>query len=328
MPRPPRVQYENAIYHIVTRGDGRRPLFHDEGHYKRFTDGLVTQVDRCGWQVIAYCWMPNHIHALLRTPQPNLARGMQHWLSGYANWYAKRNQRTGHLYQGRYKAFPVEDEGYYWNLSRYIHLNPCNGSKPLADSPERYPYSSYAGYARRTRRVNWIDYDQHHRYWAAGNGGDPESAYRQFVKDGLLETSDLMTDRLKDWVYGGEEFLRRLIQLASQQGDSQDTRQGIRQSLHSVDEILRATAAEYGVAPEDYVGFRSGAAGRDVAGYLCRRYTTATLAELSNAFGLSHRDSSGDLVKRARLGLKKNKSIEHRIRKIEKSLRLKPESRV
>ena len=60
--------------------------------------------------------MPNHVHALIKTPEPNLCRGMQHWLSGYANWYAKRNRRSGHLLQGRYKAFRVEDEGYYWNL--------------------------------------------------------------------------------------------------------------------------------------------------------------------------------------------------------------------
>ncbi|TWT92830.1 transposase [Stieleria varia] len=105
MPRPHRVQFPGAIYHLITRGDGRRALFHDEGHYERFTRGLTEQVSRCGWEVFAFCWMPNHIHALVRTPEPNLATGMQHWLSGYANWYAKRNRRTGHLYQGRYKAF-------------------------------------------------------------------------------------------------------------------------------------------------------------------------------------------------------------------------------
>ena len=59
---------------------------------------MAEEVDRSGWIVIAYCWMPNHIHALIKTPQPNLCRGMQHWLSGYANWYAKRNRRTGHLF--------------------------------------------------------------------------------------------------------------------------------------------------------------------------------------------------------------------------------------
>ena len=57
MPRLPRLQYENAIYHVVTRGDERRRLFQDEGHYERFTDGLIDQVDRCGWSVIAFCWM-------------------------------------------------------------------------------------------------------------------------------------------------------------------------------------------------------------------------------------------------------------------------------
>jgi len=65
MRRLSRPQYENAIYHVVTRGDGRRRLFQDEGHYERFTDGVMDQVDRCGWSVIAFCRMPNHIHASL-----------------------------------------------------------------------------------------------------------------------------------------------------------------------------------------------------------------------------------------------------------------------
>ena len=122
MPRKPRVQFPGAIYHIVTRGDGRRGLFHDEDHYDRLTKGLADEVNRSRWEVLAFCWMPNHIHLLLTTPEPNLSAGMQHWLSGYANWYAKRNRRTGHLFQGRYKSFLVEDETYYWTLSRYIHL--------------------------------------------------------------------------------------------------------------------------------------------------------------------------------------------------------------
>ena len=94
MPRPPRLQYPGAIYHLVPRGDGRRTLFHGDGHYARFTQGLSDEVSRINWIVLAFCWMPNHVHALIKTPEPNLCRGMQHWLSGYANWYAKRNRRT------------------------------------------------------------------------------------------------------------------------------------------------------------------------------------------------------------------------------------------
>ena len=146
MARKPRVIFPGAIYHVVTRGDGRQLLFHDDRHYQRFTEGLEAEVLRSGWQVIAFCWMPNHIHALLKTPEPNLANGMQHWLSGYANWYAKRNQRTGHLYQGRYKAFQVQDSSYFWTLSRYIHLNLCVGKKPLTDKPQDRKHSSYPSY--------------------------------------------------------------------------------------------------------------------------------------------------------------------------------------
>ncbi len=62
MPRKPRVQFSGAIYYIVTSGDGRRELFHDEGHYERMTRGLADEVKRFGWQVLAFCWMPNHIH--------------------------------------------------------------------------------------------------------------------------------------------------------------------------------------------------------------------------------------------------------------------------
>ncbi len=320
MPRLPRLQYENAICHVVTRGDGRRRLFHDKRHYQRFTEGLTQQVTRCRWQVIAYCWMPNHIHALVRTPQPNLARGMQHWLSGYANWYTKRNHRSGHLYQGRYKAFPVEDEGYYWSLSRYIHLNPCNGRKPLVESPERYRYSSYPGHARRSQRLDWIDYDQHHRCWTARNRGDAELAYRKFVKAGLVDPPDPTVDRLKDWVYGGEEFLRRMVQLANQDESNSDTNRAIVRSSHTVESVIAATASEYNVDPSDYQVFRSRAGGRDVAAYPCRMHPTATLAELSARFGLSHRDRAADLVNRARSLRSKNSGVAKRIAKIERSL--------
>ena len=99
--------------------------------HQSFTEGLEAEVLRSQWQIISYCWIPNHIHLLFRTPQANLSNGMQHWLSGYANWYAKRNQWSGHLYQNRFKAFQVEDLSYFWPLSRYIHLSPRVGKKPL-----------------------------------------------------------------------------------------------------------------------------------------------------------------------------------------------------
>ncbi|MCH7726785.1 MAG: transposase [Planctomycetes bacterium] len=326
MPRLPRIEFPGANYHVVTRGDGRRGLFHDPGHYERFTKGLEEQVQRCDWIVLAYCWMPNHIHTLIQTPLPNLATGMQHWLSGYANWYAKRNRRTGHLYQGRYKAFLVEDAGYYWALSRYIHLNPCCGSRPLASDPEAWPYSSFGGYARKGKQVPWIAYDQLHTYWRASVGGkDPARAYRGYVKAGLAERHNPFQDELRECVFGSEDFLRRMVALA--EGDDPHRHQSTSRRLRtvSVKEILSVTSMEHGVEPLDYAGFRSSAAGRDMAAWLCRRWTGVTLAELGPAFGLDGTDSVSNLVRRAEKRSKESATWQQTARKIETALGLNTE---
>ncbi len=326
MPRPPRIQFAGANYHIVTRGDGRRKLFQDTGHYERFTEGLEDEVQRSGWIVLAYCWMPNHIHALIQTPEPNLARGMQHWLSGYANWYAKRNRRSGHLYQGRYKAFLVEDAGYYWTLSRYIHLNPCNGSKPLVADPESWPHSSFPGYARKSKRVSWIAYDQLHTYWNASVGGkDPARAYRAYVKQGLITPENPFQHDLREWVFGSEDFLRRMVGLAAETRRQRHQSTSRRLRSVSVEEVLAATASQHGVQPSQYAAFRSQAAGRDMAAWMCRRWTGATLVGLGPYFGLTGTDSVSNLVRRAEKRHKQSASWRRKAEQVEATLGLNTE---
>jgi len=117
-----------------------------------------------------------------------------------------------------------------------------------------------------------------------------------------------------------------MVQLANDDETSQDVRQDIRKSTRSIGTVIAARANEYEVDPSDYAGFRSRAGGWDVAAYLFRRYTTATLAELSEYFGLSHRDSSGDLVRRAKRARRENAKIDDRITRIENALSTNPES--
>lgn len=329
MPRAPRIQFAGARYHIITRGDGRRALFHDQRHYERFTAGLSQEVQRSGWIVLAYCWMPNHIHALIQTPEPNLAAGMQRWLSGYANWYAKRNQRTGHLYQGRYKAFLVEDAGYFWTLSRYTHLNPCRGSKPLVQQPEQWPHSSFPGYLRKSQRQSWVAYDQLHASWRAENGGsDPDRAYVKFVKDGLrAEEEDPFQSQLRKWVFGSEDFLKRMIAIAAGKDPQRHQATSRRLKSVSIAEILKAVAAEHDVQVEDYAKFRSSAAGRDMAAWLCRKWTGASLTELGPYFGLAGVDSVTNLVRRAEKQLADSKQWQLTVKRIEQAIGLNTENK-
>src|ERR1700751_1523824 len=157
MPRRLRIEYEGAIYHVMTRGNARQDIVHDDDDRRRLLADLERTVLRSGWGLLGFAIMSNHLHLLLKTPRPNRAKGMQAFLSGYAVWSARRRQRPGHLFQGRYKAEMIEDEAYYWTGSREIHLTPVPTG--LVPRPEPWEWSSYPGYAATARRRPWVRYD-------------------------------------------------------------------------------------------------------------------------------------------------------------------------
>ena len=143
MPRRLRVEFDGAIYHVMARGNARQKIVRDDADRGRLIEGLEQTVSRCGWELVCYVVMGNHLHLLVKTPRPNLAVGMQSFLSGYAIWAGRRWRRQGHLFQGRYRAEMIEDESYYWTVSRYIHLNPVRAG--LVSRPEQWEWSSYPG---------------------------------------------------------------------------------------------------------------------------------------------------------------------------------------
>jgi hypothetical protein len=102
---------------------------------------------------------------------------MQAFLSGYTAWGARHRQRHGHLFQGRYNAEIIEDESYYWTVSRYIHLNPVRAG--LVARPEAWEWSSYPGYTEPARRYPWVAHRALLDAWKGEHGGDdPVAAYR------------------------------------------------------------------------------------------------------------------------------------------------------
>jgi len=152
--------------------------------------------------------MPNHIHLFFRTPRPNLSRGMQRLLSGYANRYARRHRRPGHLFQGRFKGELIEDESYFWSVSRYIHLNPVRGKRPLVAHPRDWPWSSYPGYGHKRKRFAWVGYDLVLDAWQGIRGGSqPAVAYRRYVEQGLAEPpANPLAAAAHGWLLGSQDF--------------------------------------------------------------------------------------------------------------------------
>ena len=160
MPRPLRIQYPGAAYHVMARGNQGQPIFRDDQDRKRFLETLEDSCERTGWLVHAYVLVGNHYHLLVETPEGNLVVGMK-WLQGtYTQRYNARHQVFGHLFQGRSKAVVVDDQDpNYWQVvSTYIHLNPARAGliRVGREKLKRYRWSSYPWYLSR-RGPRWLN---------------------------------------------------------------------------------------------------------------------------------------------------------------------------
>ena len=275
MARPLRIEFPARSYHVMSRGNARQTVFRDDSDYQRLIRGLETVVGRLGWDLLCFVLMPNHFHLLVRTPRPNLSRGMQHLTSGYANWCSRRHRRPGHTFQGRFKSELIEDESYFWTVSRYIHLNPVRGKRPLADHPPRLALVELSGLRPPAAApVGWVAYEALHSAWRGESGGNdlPEAAYRRFVEQGLARApANPFQSAAYGWLLGSTTFIERMRSLLSKPRN-QDEVPAARQ-LASLDAaiVLAEVARYYGVDQDCFQVRRSGLLGRDLAAWLVRR---------------------------------------------------------
>jgi REP element-mobilizing transposase RayT len=145
MSRPLRILAEDALYHVMSRGNAKMDFYRDDVDRWRFLAALESVVEQYRLECHAYCLMSNHYHLMLRTLDANLSQAI-HQLNGvYAQWWNRRHQRVGHVMQGRFKAQLVQRDGYFLEACRYVVLNPVRGG--LAQSAADWPWSSYAATA-------------------------------------------------------------------------------------------------------------------------------------------------------------------------------------
>jgi REP element-mobilizing transposase RayT len=126
MARKLRLEYAGAIYHVMSRGDRREPIFKDDDDRKVFLKTLGEACGKTGWEVHAFCLMDNHFHMVVETPAANLVAGMKWFLGTYTGRFNRRHRVFGHLFSGRYKALVVDGSGsgYLKTVCDYVHLNP------------------------------------------------------------------------------------------------------------------------------------------------------------------------------------------------------------
>lgn len=146
MPRQARKKSESGIYHIMLRGINRQQIFEDDEDRQHFLETLESYKDLCGYTIYAYCLMGNHIHILLKEGKEDLTLVFKRVAGHYVYWYNWKYHRCGHLFQDRYKSEPVEDDGYFLTVLRYIHQNPVKAK--ICKTAEEYPYSSMREYQK------------------------------------------------------------------------------------------------------------------------------------------------------------------------------------
>lgn len=143
MGRGPRIHYPGAVYHAMARGVDGRDIFVDDRDREFFLDALNRVCANASADVLAYCLMGNHFHVAIKVGMVPLAEIMQRVLTGYSLAFNRRHDRTGHLFQARYKAIVCLNDAYLAALIRYIHMNPVRAGIVL--KPQDWPWSSLRG---------------------------------------------------------------------------------------------------------------------------------------------------------------------------------------
>lgn len=141
MPRVARGLVDSQIYHIINRGNRRETVFHDNYDYERFLKLLLESKEKYSIDIYAYCLMPNHFHLVIYTKySDNLSKALHLISSSYVRYYNRKYKISGHLWQGRYKSFIVEQDSYLLVLLKYVEANPKRAK--IVKQCEVYKYSS------------------------------------------------------------------------------------------------------------------------------------------------------------------------------------------
>ncbi|NOU35650.1 MAG: transposase [Kiritimatiellaceae bacterium] len=223
MPRKPRIEYDGATYHVMCRGNRQQTVFRDARDNEIFLDTLGAACVRCGWRVHAFVLMGNHYHLLVETPEANLVTGMQ-WLQGtYTKRFNVRHKEWGHLFQGRYKALPVDGRGdYFSTVAAYIHLNPARikGFDFEKAKLEEHVWSSYPGYLQTGKRPEWLCVERVFGGLGLKDTPNGRRSYRETVERRILEmrnsakpwqTDENWSHIRRGWCFGDDMFRKEIV---------------------------------------------------------------------------------------------------------------------
>ena len=222
MARLPRYVIPGQPQHIIQRGNNRQVIFAADADYQFFRDALIDAADNHGLAIHAYVWMTNHIH-LLATPkeEDSISKVFQSVGRKYVRYFNYTYQRSGTLWEGRYRATVVDSERYLLTVMRYIERNPVRAD--MVAHPRDYAWSSYRRNADGEAGANADWLTPHREYRRLGRSAEErQAAYRQLFR-AAVPKDDLQAIRdctHKGWALGGARFTKQVEALGQRRAAS------------------------------------------------------------------------------------------------------------
>jgi putative transposase len=311
MGRQLRIEYPGAYYHVTARGNERKEVFKSERDRQKFLEYLESSVVRYGAIIHAYCLMINHYHVLLETSTGNLSQVMQHINGAYTNYFNAKRKRSGHLFQGRYKAILVEADEYATELSRYIHLNPVRVG--AASMPDEYRWSSYRDYIGLREAPKWLNT----RFILGLFGGSKAAGqkYRMFVEEAIdKELESPLLGAVAATILGSADFVAEIQERHVTAKLTDRNLPALRQLANrpDIDRIIEAVKEAFG--ENKHLAAK-------VAIHLCHKYSGVKLREIGERFGV--KDSAvSQASRRFMMELDNHKELKKMVRKVVKNMEL------
>lgn len=210
MPRCPRIFIQDIPLHIVQRGHDRQPVFMQSGDYNYYLSNLQQKRQDLAIRVHAYCLMTNHVHLII-TPSGDVnavSRLMRVLAARQTRYINKRLKRTGTLWEGRFKASPIDSDFYLLACYRYVELNPVRAG--LVKSAANYHWSSFR-FNAALEENSWLDRSE--TYLALGQtDADRAVAYRDLIRSGQTdeELALIRTAVKRNQLTGSSNFQREI----------------------------------------------------------------------------------------------------------------------
>ena len=310
MPRKARIDAPGALHHIIIRGIERKPIYKDKTDRHNFLRRLGNILSETATPCFAWVLMPNHAHLLLRTGMTPIATIMRRLLTGYAQQFNRRHRRHGQLFQNRYKSILCEEDPYFLELVRYIHLNPIR-AQLVKDMKElkRYPFAGHSVINGK------IDYSWQDKDYVLKRFGDTEirarRTYNAFVTEGInqghrfdltggglirstggwsaLKALRIHNLRIKgdERILGSNDFVEHVLKVANETLESEA---GYEAKGLNVNILFQRTVAYYQIEPEDLMSkskISSVSIARAVFCYLAIRRLNASCVDIASKLNIT-----------------------------------------